>query len=1060
MSEIIADHILSLTSGMFDSNEIGEEITDAAPDTTTNNDASTNTASGNNQATPKNDGKLQLTVIKYDSGTAKLLPGGRLARAPSQLATCRLGIIRSYLSKNGYLEKEDRNSPFCTKEGIQVNDDITFNHYTEENSNPETPPANGEKAENEDGRLTKHNIYVLTTESETKKLHPRIEAFLNKPIDLSNAGKVEFGTASLGAPLTSSFNPSKWAAEAGGSVLHAADMTEKDWGVVMRNNNLLSGQILEKGPVDEIIKVPGQKDIVRPGIDVLNVERTYYSAFALKPRRLPDYDITFTITETAEKQMSDLKIKPPDYLFRIPRFHIKDASQVRVFETKGLLETTMAASSFTAESISLAVGGSAFGFSGAASGGANWNDDTKTASSNFIDTNYMHVVYEFPRVQLILNEETLELSEECKADIRSLRHNRSLEELSRFEKRYGIFFTRSVHLGGKLVSIEESDSVAGASLSEKTKTLKAAASASVSGLGAQAELNYSHTENSGNKTTSTEKKMTHSMSWSAEGGETTFCNNPPKWCPTVTSFHNWRVMKQDDVINIYLLIGKLPGYEDIPTLVQNIIHINTTPTNLVSFSLDLVPDNFKHGERSICFHQPEEKHIAHSKMDPALTNPHSLLLHGKEFISDIKFERKDGFRRYSTKFGIPMSANQSNIWFGQVKKAGEEGVIYPRFKHGVKYPIQYLVTEGKDKDKITSMFTLQIGGDASSNPFLYGEQEKAANVMVEFLGQKNTPVLDYTAVLLQFSYALQGATIPHVSNFRYKDIDDLEKPELEELMQKIDLPEEPQEPSEPEFTLYERGTFDYSPDWSGLQYHNMESWQKTPEVERRLKAYLKKFNDYKEEKKRYQTEKETYDKTVHGILMKAGRKTRQEYEFLKAEWDEHQKVMNQFVPFAEMMFKINYADEENKKNIITQREAAAAAFQKQKKARADKIAKEAKEAAEGKSNEEAKATAAALKKAHDEKLEKRIARMSTFVEATTPVKWFLKEKPRLERIKRVMEGSEPLKAAKLGAAIQKKDDAFTKLAEYDLDLDFHEACLALMANPFLDDAIARVKVPT
>lgn len=45
----------------------------------------------------------------------------------------------------------------------------------------------------------------------------------------------------------------------------------------MRNNNLLSGQFLETGPVEKIIKVPGQKDIIRPGIDVTNVEKSYYS---------------------------------------------------------------------------------------------------------------------------------------------------------------------------------------------------------------------------------------------------------------------------------------------------------------------------------------------------------------------------------------------------------------------------------------------------------------------------------------------------------------------------------------------------------------------------------------------------------------------------------------------------------------------------------------------------------------------------------------------------------------------------------------------------------------
>lgn len=127
-------------------------------------------------------------------------------------------------------------------------------------------------------------------------------------------------------------------------------------------------------------------------------------------------------------------------------------------------------------------------------------------------------------MELILNEENLELSNECQADIQNLRHRRTLKELDHFEKRYGTFFTRHVHLGGKLVSIDESDTVAGANTSEKTKMLKAAAGASVAGFGFQAEVNYSHTEDSGTQSSSTEKKMTHSMSWSAEGGDTTLCN--------------------------------------------------------------------------------------------------------------------------------------------------------------------------------------------------------------------------------------------------------------------------------------------------------------------------------------------------------------------------------------------------------------------------------------------------------------------------------------------------------------------------------------------------------
>lgn len=59
-------------------------------------------------------------------------------------------------------------------------------------------------------------------------------------------------------------------------ISHPADMTEKEWGIVMRNNNLLSGQFLQTGSVEKIIKVPGHEAITRPGIDVTNVEKSYY----------------------------------------------------------------------------------------------------------------------------------------------------------------------------------------------------------------------------------------------------------------------------------------------------------------------------------------------------------------------------------------------------------------------------------------------------------------------------------------------------------------------------------------------------------------------------------------------------------------------------------------------------------------------------------------------------------------------------------------------------------------------------------------------------------------
>ncbi|KAK1145638.1 hypothetical protein N8T08_004197 [Aspergillus melleus] len=1059
--------------GMLDTNEKSvEKVTDGAPDTNGNNNETPGVLPDSTQGTPINDGKLLLTVIKYDSGTAKLLPGGRLAPTPSQLATSKLGIIRAHLLKDGYLEKDDGNKPFCTKDGIEVTDDITFDHYVEENSEANTPAANPPEAAaapttattNEGGKSTKHNIYILTKKRDAKKLDPNIDAFFRKPLDLSNKSKVDFATASTGAPLASSFNSSSWAAEASGSIVHPADMTEKEWGIVMRNNSLLSGQFLQKGPVKKIIKVPGHDDITRPGIEVTNVEKAYYSAFALKPRRLPVYDITFTITETAAKQMDELKIEPPDDFFRIPRFHIEDASQVRVFETKGSLETAMAKSSFSENSIDVAVSGSAFGISAAGKGGANWNKDGKSASSRFNDTAYMHVVYEFPRVELILKEENLELSDECQADIRNLRHRRTLKELEHFEKRYGTFFTRSVHLGGKLVSIDESDSVAGANTSEKTKMLKAAAGASVAG--------------------------------------------PPKWCPTVTSFYNWRVMKQDDVVNIYELIGKLPGYEDIPSLVENILHINPDPKSLVQFSLHMLPyakeDGSDRDRKELHFGQPKDEGIAQLNMDPALTDPHSLQPHQKECVSGLIFgqpkptdtaqldkdpaltdphslqphqkeriselgfvKQNDQYRPYGTAFGVPVSADQSNIDLEESTESNEADILYPRVKYGVKYPLHYIVHEEEWDEKITSSYALQIGGDISSSPFLYGEHGKAANVMVEFSGgKKNTLVKDYVKLELHLSYLLQDATIPSVSNFRFKDIYNMEQPDLEKVKQKVmkDLllePKAPLPPQLPKYPSYEghgrldapymdshtKKLFDQAKTREDKLYIATAAWRR--EVNR-LKA------DYEKEREKYISDNREYHRKLQGILEEVGQTAEKGYEHLKKEWDEHQRVMNESVPFEKMVFKIDYCNLSNKANYVAQKKAAKAALEAEKRAKEKELGEElAKEA-----DEQAKeAKAAAIKKDHDEKLNKRREFLLRIIEQMSfwwRVDNWLVMKSKLERVKCSMEQT---KADRLGADIKKKDDAITSLAEYDLDLDEGGAFSNLRENPFWKDATAEVKIP-
>lgn len=333
--------------------------------------------------------------------------------------------------------------------------------------------------------------------------------------------------------------------------------------------------------------------------------------------------------------------------------------------------------------------------------------------------------------------------------------------------------------------------------------------------------------------------------------------------------------------------------------------------------------------------------------------------------------------------------------------------------------------------------------------------------MVEFLGKKNTPVLDYSLVTLQFSYVLQGATIPNVSNFRFKDI--MEKPEMGELKQRITkgLPkhlEEPQEPERPDITLWESRTFGPQVWVYGIKFRNyatMNSSQKTPEVERHKKIYDKKMADYNHEMKIYKEKRRKHEQEVKERLKDVAEKTSKEYSTLQKEWDDHQTFMNEFVPFKELVFRINYCDEENQKNIIKVREAEAAALEAAKKAKDDKIAEELARTID---SEEKEAKEAAMVKDHALKLEKRIKNVLIWMEI--PLLWahpsWLAYKPKLERIKNLLD---PAKAKLLDEDIRKKEDAITNLAEFDLEMSDTDAACMMRESPFYKAASAVVKIP-
>ncbi|KOS47924.1 hypothetical protein ACN38_g1100 [Penicillium nordicum] len=149
---------------------------------------------------------------------------------------------------------------------------------------------------------------------------------------------------------------------------------------------------------------------------------------------------------------------------------------------------------------------------------------------------------------------------------------------------------------------------------------------------------------------------------------------------------------------------------------------------------------------------------------------------------------------------------------------------------------------------------------------------------------------------------------------------------------------------------------------------------------------------------------------------------------LKKEWDEHQKVMNQFVPFENMVFQIDYCDEENRKNYVAQKKAAEAALAAEKDEKAKKLAEELAKAGDENAK---KVKAAAIEKNHKEKLEKRVEFLLKWIQGAPwlAVDNWLVVKPKFERAKRSMEIS---KAGRLGENIKKRDELDRPIAAMKL----------------------------
>ncbi|CEI39930.1 hypothetical protein FVEN_g2198 [Fusarium venenatum] len=482
-----------------------------------------------------------LFEIYFVDTSTKAAQLDKIAPVPKIEMEKKLSEVRAHLRANKALSWREASCTFCTLSGAELKDNLTLADYKDlAASQGKEPGAEQDKSKqivtNVKEADKKEKISIKIYFRSLKRnlgLDEKTKEFLKQKMEFE-LKKAELLPEEERKMLKGSYSHRDFMAEVGnGSIIHPADMSEEQWNSVVETNSLLHGNTIFR----EAYTLP------------ITVERAMYPAFRLKPRAIFDFTEDGPKNRTGKKGSNGTTEE-----YRIPRFIVTDDAYVEVSEHKTSVMTAMAESSLSKNSSEVAIGGGAFGWSGGVTGGHEYESSERNQIRRDEEANHMIITYNFPRVTLSLDYDNLELTQECKNDLATVK---TREDAGRFKRKFGCFFSTKVQLGGRLHSTQESTAVTGSTVGEKSKRLKVTAAATFAGPAAEGIVKGGYGEDSTQQDRSSTSTYDSHMAWEAKGGDTLLCNNPPAWCSTVSSYYNWRVVKQDNVISIEDIISQV-----------------------------------------------------------------------------------------------------------------------------------------------------------------------------------------------------------------------------------------------------------------------------------------------------------------------------------------------------------------------------------------------------------------------------------------------------------------------------------------------------------------------
>ena len=465
---------------------------------------------------------------------------------------------------------------FCLPDGGVINSKSTLLEYF----------VAGWPHFNEDlTNLAKKHIYTVCFKQsvvvpDSKKagdvaLDLKLHTFENKP--------TEFGKL----PDAPGIDPSAVASAGMADVIRPGQMSVDNWNEVVVVNNLLNGFYidqtgqtitkarktafkLEPNPLHPLMFSPG----TLPSAEIENLKNRATAAINISPIAQVELSLKHALTSLSVNDAGDKDdpdpppSQPLDHLY--PLWEVCDDSKIKIENITSTIQLASAEQGFSSTSVEAAVGTSVGFISAGGSAGFSTSSSTSKSSEAGEKSEQMHATYEFPRVRLYLDEDSVSLSSDCADAITKVISTKSYQALKDFYRNYGHLFVTKVKLGGRLRATRFLSASEAKSIHSTQNAWKASIAASFNSGTTSGDAKASTEAASQNEGASAFTALHESICWEAHGGNTTLANNPSAWCNTVENFWYWRVVDQEVVLPIENVISKLKGFESTRTIFAGI----------------------------------------------------------------------------------------------------------------------------------------------------------------------------------------------------------------------------------------------------------------------------------------------------------------------------------------------------------------------------------------------------------------------------------------------------------------------------------------------------------